>query len=385
MKRFKFPCVVLFLLMVSGTLIAGEEVRADRVLRVVVDALRIRDEPTTEESEILGMLHLDDYVVVLEYADEHWVKIEAPDGTVGWSCVALEDEVFLEPLEVHYENEIYFTLWNWEGEPVSDVRLELVGTPVFCTTDIDGDVWLYPVPIGTWDLRCTVGDTSAVVADAVNPERKDKATYTVDLGGPHMLTVHHTYIDSGIAKPNIYIYPTEETEVSVKLGFPAGGTITVSDPEYKDGWTVNVTPEGTINGEHTFLFYEGRSDGSALQRSRGWIVKREELDGFFRENLAVTGFFDQEIEDFVEFWVPLLNDHPYFALYPQYNPIYGEIVSLDVEPAPHSLIRLAYVIEGLEEEISLIPAMIPAFEAGGFTVHEWGVVLSPADIDAYLY
>lgn len=379
---------ILLVLVLSSLLLLtvhAQEVRPDRVMRVVVDALRIRSAPTTEGSEIVGMLHLDDYVVVLEYSDEHWVKIEAPDGIVGWSCVALEDEVFLEPLEVDYGTEINFVLRNWVGEPVPAARFEFVGSPVYCTSDDDGAVWFSPVPIGGWDLRCVLGDASAVVAGAVDPERKGEAVYTVDLNGPHSLTVHHTYADSGIAKPNIYIYPIGETEVSVKLGFPAGGRITVSDPPYGDGWRVTVTPEGTINGEHTFLFYEGRSDGAHLQRSRGWIVKSEELDGFFRKNLAVTGFYEREIEDFVEFWVPHLTDHPYFAIYPQYNPIYGEIVSLDVEPEPHSLIRLAYVIEGLEEEISLMPATIPAFEAGGFTVHEWGVILSPADVSAYLY
>jgi hypothetical protein len=384
MKKRIFPYTVLFLLTVTASLYAGEEVRADRVLRVVVDALRIRDEPTTEDSEILGMLHLDDYVVVLEYADEHWVKIEAPDGTVGWSCVTLEGEVYLESLQVDYGTEIYFTLHNWEGEPVSDIRLELIGTPVFCMTDVDGDVWLYPVPIGTWDLRCIVGDASAVVSSAVDPERKDEATYTVDLGGPHALTVHHTYAESGVAKPNIYIYPIEETEVTVRLVFPSGGEITVSDPPYDDGWTVDVTPEGTIDGDHTFLFYEGWSPGR-VQHSEGWVVPREELEEFFRENLAATHFFEHEIEDFVEFWVPRLVDHPYFAIYPQYNPIYDEMVGLEVEPEPWTVIRLAYVVRGLEEEFELMPAAIPAYEIGGFTIHEWGVVLSPPDMDAYLY
>src|SRR4030042_1353741 len=138
-------------------------------------------------------------------------------------------EVYLEPLEMDYGTEIYFTLKNWGGEPVPGVRLELAGTPVYCTTDDEGEVWFYPVPVGAWDLRCVLGDACAVVAGAVNPERKDEAAYTVDLDGPHALTVHHTYAESGIAKPNIYIYPVEEAEVSVRLTFPAGGGHAVAD------------------------------------------------------------------------------------------------------------------------------------------------------------
>jgi len=380
--------IALFVLILVPTLLspvsAGDEVNPDGVLRVAVDALRIRSAPNTEDSEVVGMLHLDDYVVVLEYADENWAGIVLPDGTEGWACVKQGDEVYLEPLEVDYDTEIYFTLKNWEGEPVSDARLELIGTPVFCTTDDEGDVWFYPVPVGAWDLRCALGDASAVVAGAVNPERKDEVAYTVDLDGPHVLTVHHTYAESGVAKPNIYIYPVEETEVRVRLGFPAGGMITVSDPPYGDGWTVTVTPDGTIDGERTFLFYEARSSGD-VQREEGWVVPRGDLEAFFRENLAATGFYAPEIEDFCEFWVPRLDDHPFFALYPQYDPIYNGMVSLEVEPEPWTVIRLAYVIVGLDEVFDLMPAAIPAYEIGGFTVHEWGVILTPGDMDAYLY
>jgi len=378
----------LFVLMLVPALLspagAYDEVRPDEVLRVAVDALRIRSAPTTEGSEILGMLHLDDYAVVLDYADEKWVKVEAPDGTVGWSCVELGDEVYLEPLAVDYGTEIYLALRNWEGNPVVGARFELVGTPIYYTTDDGGEVWFFPVPIGTWNLRCVLGDASAVVMDAVNPERKDEAAYSVDLDGPRTLTVHHAYAESGIAKPNIYVYPVEEAEVSVRLSFPAGGGITVSDPPYGDGWRVHITPEGIIDGERTFLFYEGRSGGE-VQREAGWVVPRDGLETFFRENLQATGFYGPEIEDFVEFWVPRLDDHPFFAVYPQYNPIYDGLVGLEVEPDPWTVIRLASVVEGLEEDFDLMPATIPAYEIGGFTVHEWGVILSSGDMDAYLY
>jgi hypothetical protein len=384
MKTVARVSVMMLVLMLISPVDAYDEVRPDEVLRVAVDALRIRSAPTTEDSEVLGMLHQSDYVVALEYADEDWVGFLLPDGTEGWACIQQGDEVFLKPLDVDYDTEIYLSLQDWEGNPVVAARLELAGTPIYYTTNDQGDVWFFPVPVGTWDLRCVLGDASAVVIDAVNPERKDEAAYSVDLDGPHTLTVHHAYAESGIAKPNIYIYPVEESEVTVRLTFPAGGGITVSDPPYGDGWTVTVTPEGIIDGEWTFLFYEGRSSGS-VQREAGWIVRREDLEGFFRENLAATHFYGPEIEDFVEFWVPRLNDHPFFAVYPQYNPIYEGMVGLAVEPEPWTVIRLAYAVEGLEEYFDLMPAAIPAYEIGGFTVHEWGVILSPGDMDAYLY
>ena len=43
-------------------------------------------------------------------------------------------------------------------------------------------------------------------------------------------------------KPIIYLYPTEEMDVKVELGFPEN--ITCSYPSYKNGWTVSANPNG---------------------------------------------------------------------------------------------------------------------------------------------
>ena len=44
-------------------------------------------------------------------------------------------------------------------------------------------------------------------------------------------------------KPVIYLYPEEETEVTVKLDY--NGTLTSTYPAYGDGWTVTAQPDGT--------------------------------------------------------------------------------------------------------------------------------------------
>ncbi len=57
-------------------------------------------------------------------------------------------------------------------------------------------------------------------------------------------------------KPNIYIYPTSSTSLAVNIQFPVGGNIIESIPEYGNGWNVSVEPNGTINNEFGYLFYE---------------------------------------------------------------------------------------------------------------------------------
>ncbi|MCX7021700.1 MAG: hypothetical protein NTW26_05405 [bacterium] len=383
MKTVTIVCALVIFANLATAVQAQEEGGFDMplsTLTVIVDTLRIRDLPSVEGSEVVGTLHLGDKVPYAEMEDD-WARSQAPDGTVGWACIELGGETFMvENIFMSFTG----TLTNAAGDPVAGAVIELVGIGKSYVTEEEGWFHDYEVPRGTWDLRVTVGDRSTLLEDAVSlGDETFEKTLTFSLDTDYQLTVSLEEAD-GIAKPNIYIYPVEETEVRVRLDFPAGGMLTVSDPPYGEGWTVTVTHEGTIDGEHTFLFYEARSGGK-VQREEGWVVARGDLGTFFRENLTATGFYENEIEDFVEFWVPRLDDRPFFALYPQYDPIYDGMVGLEVEPEPWTVIRLAYAVEGLDEVFDLMPATIPAREIGGFTVHEWGVILSPGDMDAYLY
>jgi hypothetical protein len=252
------------------------------------------------------------------------------------------------------------------------------------TTDDEGHYRLQGIEAGLYDLVCH--------ADYYEP------CYNLGLElvpGVERHLNFALYPLPEVEKPNIYLYPVETEPITVALGFPAGGGVTVSEPEYEHLWRVFADPDGTLyqvqelhwdsldgsghalepRPEPTcdYLFYEAAAP-DVWQRERGWVVERENLEAFFRENLTTTGFYANEIADFVEWWLPRLETHPYYALYPQYNAGIAEAVELALSPEPHSLIRLYYVVEGLAEPVELPPATIPAFESGGFTVHEWGVV-----------
>ena len=49
--------------------------------------------------------------------------------------------------------------------------------------------------------------------------------------------------EQGDAKPVIYLYPEQETTVSVSLDY--AGTLTATYPAYEDGWRVTAEPDGT--------------------------------------------------------------------------------------------------------------------------------------------
>jgi len=186
---------------------------------------------------------------------------------------------------------------------------------------------------------------------------------------------YYVYYYIYVEKPNIYLYPETAIELDVSISFPQTGEVVTSIPEYPDKWkNIKVEPNGTIDGQYGFLFYESKQP-NFFQRTKGWIVECKNLEVFFRNNLKESGFIQPEIDDFVEYWIPLMTDSSYFVIYPQYNEQLDPLIQLNFSKQPYSILRLVYVIEKLDSgENKFEEPEIPPFERAGFVVAEWGVV-----------
>lgn len=187
----------------------------------------------------------------------------------------------------------------------------------------------------------------------------------------YYIPYYFVYVD----KPNIYLYPETAIELDVSISFPRTGEVVTSIPEYHEQWKkLQIEPNGTIDGQYEFLFYESMQP-NFFQRTKGWIVERKNLEAFFRNNLKESGFIQTEIDDFIEYWIPLLTDLKYFAIYPQYNEQLDPLIQLNFSKQPDSILRLTYVIEKLcSSEIKLEEPEILSFKRVGFVIAEWGVV-----------
>jgi len=160
----------------------------------------------------------------------------------------------------------------------------------------------------------------------------------------------------------------------VKIGFPQGGRVTASEPLYDDGWTVHVTPDGMIDDQWRFLFYESLLP-NGWQRERGYLVATDEMERFFRDDLLARGFVGQEIEDFIDWWIPRLAAPGYLIVYPQDDAVIRTLETLELSVTPDSLLRHRYLIETTAEPVTIEPPDAPApFARNGFTVTEWGVI-----------
>lgn len=212
-------------------------------------------------------------------------------------------------------------------------------------------------------------------------------TYTIqfeDMDGYDVyeepLVVSGSYADMKIPahmqadKPNIYIYPEASLDLSVGVSFPEGGHVSKSIPDYGSGWQVTVEPDGMIDGEFRYLFYESIQP-DLCQYHSGWVVATQELSAFFRENMALSGFNQAEIDDFIEYWIPRLTDAPFYAVYPQYTDEMNTMSILEFSVQPDNLLRLIYAVKGVDaDDLNIAEPVIPYFEREGFTVVEWGVI-----------
>lgn len=173
-------------------------------------------------------------------------------------------------------------------------------------------------------------------------------------------------------KPVIYLYPEQETAVSVSLNYD--GTLTAMYPAYENGWTVTAEPDGTLydeNGnEYSYPFWEGESKPD-YDFSKGFCVAGADTADFLRETLAEIGLTPKEYNEFIVYWMPKMQENPYNLISFQ-SERYTDTAKLDIDPTPDSVLRVFMAWKPLSRPQNIEPQTFTPFARDGFTVVEWG-------------
>ena len=166
-----------------------------------------------------------------------------------------------------------------------------------------------------------------------------------------------------LGKPAIYLYPQEETEVFVNVNL-AQGQFDVTEPALGDGWRVTARPDGVLTDETgqnwPYLFWEA-SCSAQFDFSQGFLLL----------SLGKLGLNAQETADFMEFWLPQLEENPYNLIAFQQQ-AYTDLARLEIDPAPDSLIRVFMAWKPIDKPMEILPQPLQAPARQGFTVVEWG-------------
>ena len=174
------------------------------------------------------------------------------------------------------------------------------------------------------------------------------------------------------AKPVIYLYPESEKEVSVKLALD--GKLTCTYPAYQDGWTVTAAPDGTLTDSsgqtYNYLYWEGETH-TQWDMSEGFCVKGGDTAVFLEQALAKLGLNRRDANEFIVYWLPLMEQNPYNIISFQ-TAVYTDTAKLEVTPAPDTLIRVFMAWKASDCLVELPGQQLTAPERAGFTVVEWG-------------
>lgn len=174
-------------------------------------------------------------------------------------------------------------------------------------------------------------------------------------------------------KPVVYLYPEKEMDIQVKL---SGIDLTCTYPDYKDGWEVTAEPDGTIytkdgTREYYCLYYEGKVN-LPKERESGFIVEKEEYQSFLEEKLEILGLNEKEAQEFIIYWLPIMQEHDRLFVHFTEQEILDEKVPLRVTPKPDTLIRVFMQFSEVKKGQKVREQQLKRVERKGYSVIEWG-------------
>lgn len=222
--------------------------------------------------------------------------------------------------------------------------------------------------------------------------------------------------DTNCYKPNIYIYSASPTEVTLEFSRP--DLLTKTIPDYSGKWKVWALGDGRLadtcddtyaqyadrgNGtcdqyiditdgklmdmendrfidkddnENTYgyLFYESKTQTYFFQKETAWLIQADTRKEQYEKILGEYSFNEQEIADFVEFWVEKLPKDRDYLMYPQGTDIVNRAMPVTINPEPDSIERLWFAFETYHGQ-NYEEAQAEQIVRDKYAVVEWGGVI----------
>lgn len=152
------------------------------------------------------------------------------------------------------------------------------------------------------------------------------------------------------------------------------GDLTCTYPEYNGKWNVTAQPDGTLtdaDGQtYNYLYWEGEND-AAYDFSKGFCVAGSDTAAFLESALDQLGLTRKEANEFIVYWLPLMQDNPYNVISFQAD-AYTQAAQLHIDPEPDTLLRVFMAWKASDAPVDIPAQELTAPERAGFTVVEWG-------------
>ena len=177
-------------------------------------------------------------------------------------------------------------------------------------------------------------------------------------------------------KPILYLYPNEESNVSVKLNNP--DNIISSYPKYNNGWNMRVLPNGDMYdslGKYYYALYWDEIDNSKISFDTGFYVEADKAIDFLEEKLSIIGLTDKERNEFIMYWLPTLQNNGNNLIHFKLTDELQNDNKLIISPKPDSLLRVRMIVKKVNSKVEIKEQELPMLSRDGFVAVEWGGVI----------
>ena len=183
------------------------------------------------------------------------------------------------------------------------------------------------------------------------------------------------YIGAIGAKPIIYLYPTTETQLNVKLWTPENLLHTYPRYNSKKWRNVIAQPNGDLEDIDTWrkiyaLYWEWKSD-TETNFNEWFIVAWKDIIPFLEEKLSILWLNEREAEEFIIYWLPQMEGNKYNLIRFETIEEQNENMPLNITPTPDTVIRVMMDWKVIDEPIEIPQQHLTTPERNGFTVVEW--------------
>ncbi len=177
-----------------------------------------------------------------------------------------------------------------------------------------------------------------------------------------------------VYKPMLYVYPTEDMDLTIKL--KNDNLITYSYPKYNNEWRVHATVDGNLYDYETgrnyyALFWEG-IDNNIYDMNEGFIVAGKDTVKFLEEKLSILGLNDKEVNEFIVYWLPKMEDNKYNYIRFRTEEEINAYMPIEFSSNPDTLIRVYMDFKVLDKKVNIKEQKLTSVSREGFTVVEWG-------------
>jgi len=178
---------------------------------------------------------------------------------------------------------------------------------------------------------------------------------------------------AAVGKPILYLYPEEKTEVTVD--FSREDLLTTTYPKFVNEWKVTANPNGDLydsNGNYYYGLYWEETPIHRVDFKEGFYVEADNAIEFLEEKLKTIGLSDRERNEFIMYWLPILEKNGKSLIYFELTDEREMVNKIKINPKPDSLLRIVMHVKKVDAKTKIKKQELTTFNRKGFVAVEWG-------------